>query len=410
MTAESASTDLIVSLPAVPNVATFTDEAEFDKLYHAILQKVKEHVPDTSTKKGRDEIKSLAHKIAKTKVALDKQGLALTGEWRENTKKVNVTRTKIEDRLEALQTTVRKPLTEWENADNARIAKHQAGLDALLALITTPLGQPSADLKRALAVVEDTLVDASWEEFEDRAAIAKQDATAALTRLIAVAEKQEADAAELAALRAAQAERDRQDAERRATEEKEAQRRDYVDRLIAHIKQCALGMIDGKPYPYLILFRELEEKVVIDDYIGDLGDKVEEARQDALKTLRAAQSADDERAKARHAEEAARIADERVAAAEREAAEAKEQAAREIEQAKAKALADAQEREQVEAAARAAKEAEQRRRDADIEHRKAVNNSIVTALVGCAGITTEQAKMIVVDIASGLVPNITLKY
>lgn len=359
MTTESSSTDLIVSLPAVPNVATFTDEAEFDKLYDAILQKVKAHVPDTSTKKGRDEIKSLAHKIAKTKVALDKQGLALTGEWRENTKKVNATRTKIEDRLEALQTTVRKPLTEWENADNARIAKHQAGLDALLALITTPLGQPSADLKRALAVVEDTLIDASWEEFQDRAAIAKQDATAALTRLIAVAEKQEADAAELAALRAAQAERERQDAERRAAEEAARVETERVER----------------------------ER------------QAEEQRKSEIAN-----------AAAEAAERAEREAAERVAAAEREATEAKERAEREIEQAKAKALADAQEREQAEADARAAEEAEQRRRDADKEHRKAVNNSIVTALVACAGITTEQAKMIVVDIASGLVPNITLKY
>ena len=74
----------------------------------------------------------------------------------------------------------------------------------LLSFISTSMGHPSADLKAMLATVEQIAVDASWEEFEDRASLAKQDAISALTRLIGAAEKQEADAAELAALRAAQ--------------------------------------------------------------------------------------------------------------------------------------------------------------------------------------------------------------
>jgi hypothetical protein len=405
-----ASTDLIISLPSVPSVATFTDEKEFDKLYEAILKKVDEHKPDVSTKKGRDEIASLAYKVAKTKVALDKQGLALTGEWRENTKKVNATRNKIEDRLVALQTKVRQPLTDWEKAEDARVAGHQAKLDLLLSFITTPLGLPSDELKGMLKVVEETVVDDAWDEFQDRAALAKQDATVALTRLIETAEKQEADAAELAALRAAQAERDQIEAERREAEEKETQRRDYVDRIIAHIKQCALGMIDGKQYPYVILFRELEEKIVIDDYIGDLGEKVESARQEAIATLSAARAADEERAKARRAEEAAKIAAEaaeqaqqeaerRIANAEAEAAAAKEKAAREVE-AERKRIADIAE----------AEAAEQRRRDADKAHRKQVNNTIVAELVECSGITAEQAQAIVGHLVRGLVPNVTLQY
>ena len=356
---DTASTDLIIALPSVPSVATFTDEKEFDKLYDAILKKVDEHKPDVSTKKGRDEIKSLAFKIAKTKVALDKQGLALTGEWRENTKKVNATRTKIEERLEALQTTVRKPLTEWEAAENARIDKHKDALDVLLSHITTSLGQPSADLKAALASVEETVIDGSWEEFEDRAALAKQDAITALSRLIETAEKQEADAAELAALRAAQAERDRLDAERRAKEEAARAEAERVE----------------------------QER------------RAEEQRQ-----------ADIAKAAAEAAERTERKAAERIAAAEREAAEAKQRAEREIEQAKAKALADAQARREAEASARAAEEAEQRRRDEDKQHRKAVNNAIVAELVECSGITAEQAQAIVGHLVRGLVPNVTLQY
>ena len=348
MDVTSTTTDLIVTLPAVPNAATFTDEAEFDKLYSAILEKVAEHKPDVSSKKGRDEIKSLAFKIAKTKVALDRQGLTLTGEWRENTKKVNATRTKIEERLEALQTSIRKPLTDWEDAEQARVNKHQAALDLLLALITTPLGLPSADLKTMLMATEGIIVDASWEEFEDRAALAKQDAVASLTRLIDVAVKQEADAAELAALRAAQAERDRQEADRLASEE--AARAEAV--------------------------RIERERLA------------EEQRKDAI-ALAAAYAA----------EQAERDAQTRIDAAEQEAREANERAERAAEA----------ERQRV-AAEQAAELAEQQRREADIEHRRAVNNTVVNALVACAEISPEQAKKIVAHMVSGLIPNVTFNY
>lgn len=348
MDVTSTSTDLIVTLPAVPNVATFTDEAEFDKLYSAILEKVVEHKPDVSSKKGRDEIKSLAFKIAKTKVALDKQGLTLTGEWRENTKKVNATRTKIEERLEALQTSVRKPLTDWEDAEQARIDKHQAALDLLLGLITTPLGLPSADLKNMLAATEGIVVDASWEEFEGRAALAKHDAVVSLNRLIDVAVKQEADAAELAALRAAQAERDRQEAERLAAEEAARTEQIRVDR----------------------------ERLA------------EQQRADAI-----AQAA------AYAAEQAERDAAARIAAAEQEAREANERAERAAE-AERQRIADEQ----------AAELAAQQRREADIEHRRTVNNTVVNALVACAEISPDQAKKIVAHMVSGLIPNVTFNY
>lgn len=352
MADQAISTDLIVSLPSVPNVATFTDEKEFDKLYDAILKKVKEHVPDVTTKTGRDAIASLAYKVAKTKVALDKQGLALTVEWRDNTKKVNATRTQIEERLVALQTEVRKPLTDWETAEQARVDRHQSALNTLLAFISTPLGLASDDLKEMRISVDETVVDASWEEFQDRAELAKQDALSALDRLIAIAEKQEADAAELAALRAAQAERDRQDAARRAEEEAKRAEEERIER-----------------------DRQAEEQRK-----GDLAKAVADA-----------------------AAQAERDAVERVASAERAAAEAKERADREIAEANAAAeRAAAAERQRI-ADEQAAAQAEKDRREADIEHRRTVNNSVVTALVACAGIDTDQARKIVAHMVSGLI-------
>lgn len=348
MDVTSTSTDLIIALPAKADVATFTDEKAFEDLYEKIVKKVGEHVPDVSTKAGRDAIASLAYKVARTKTTLDKQGKDLTEEWRKNTSKVNATRNTISDRLEALQKTVRKPLTDWEVAEQARIDKHQAALDLLLSLITTPLGLPSADLKTMLVTVDGIVVDASWEEFEDRAALAKQDAVASLTRLIDVAVKREADAAELAALRAAQAERDRQEADRLASEE--AARAEAV--------------------------RIERERLA------------EEQRKDAI-----AQAA------AYAAEKAERDAQARIDAAEQEAREANERAERAAE-AERQRIADEQ----------ASQVAEQQRREADIEHRRTVNNTVVNALVACAEISPDQAKKIVAHMVSGLIPNVTFNY
>lgn len=353
------STDLIINLPAVPSVATFTDEAEFDKLYDAILKKVNEHKHDVSTKKGRDEIKSLAHKISKTKVALDKQGFALTEEWRLNKKKVDATRNKIEERLVALQTTFRKPLTDWEIAEDARIDKHEKAVAALLAYVTMSADHPSGDFKDMRDAVEAVVIDASWDEFQDRAALAKTDALAALDRLTAIAEKREADAAELERLRAAQAERDRQDAERRAADEAAAAEAQRVENE-----------------------RQAEEKRKA-DIAAAATEAAAQAEREAAQRI-----ADAERA----AEEAKKRAADEIAAA---AAEAERKAA-----AERKRISDEHE----------AEAAEQRRRDADREHRRTVNRKIIAELVECSGIKADQAQKIVAHLAGGFVPNVTLKY
>jgi len=45
-----------------------------DKLLQAIREEVINDIPDVTTAKGRGEIASRAHKVAKSKVAIDKLG------------------------------------------------------------------------------------------------------------------------------------------------------------------------------------------------------------------------------------------------------------------------------------------------------------------------------------------------
>jgi len=359
MSKEAVSTDLIIKLPSVMTAATFTDDAEFEKLYSQVKEAVDKHVPDLTTRTGRESIASMAYKVSRTKTALIAQGKKLTEDWRDQTKKVNAACNAIEERLDTLRDEVRKPLTDWEAAEKERIEGHERAVNSLLAYVTMSADHPSDEFKDMRDAVEALVVDASWDEFQDRGALAKTDALAALDRLTAIAEKRESDAAELEQLRAAQAERDRQDAERRAAEE-------AADAESARIERE----------------RQAEEK----------------------------RKADLAAAAAEAAARAEREAAQRVADAERAAKEAKERADREIAAAKEDAERKAEAERKRIAAAQEAEAAEQRRRDADREHRKSVNQSVVAELIECAGITSEQAQKIVVHMVGGLVPNVTLKY
>ncbi|MBB3144888.1 chromosome segregation ATPase [Phyllobacterium trifolii] len=345
---KAAATDLIIKLPAVMTAETFTNDEEFEKLYSAVKEAVSKHVPDTSTKTGRDAVKSLAYKVAQTKVALVKQGKALTEGWRNQTTKVNAACNTIEERLDALRDEVRKPVDDWEKIEEDRVDAHKEKLQSLIDLSKVGLGRTVAEYRELLATAEQTQLGATWEEFAAQASLAREDAIETLTRMLKIAEKQEADAAELEKLRAKDAEREAADAERLAAE----------NAAKAEAEQA-------------------EARKVEDERIAN------EARQKAL-------------------DEAA----ERVADAERKAAKADADAKQAIADAAAKVEDDRRKAADEQAAA----EAEQKRRDDDKAHRQTVNRAIVSELVDCSDITADQAQQIVIAIVSGLVPNVTLKY
>lgn len=240
MSDSTTNNDLIISLPKNITAETFTDEAEFDKLFSQILGAVNSHVPDTTTRKGRDAIGSLARKVSSTKVVLDNAGKALTEEWRDKTKAVNDARNRIKQKLDDLRDDVRKPLTEWEDAEKARVDKHEAGLARLQQIAGTGYGVPSGDLKALKAELGAMPIDAdAWEEFHGRACIMHAAAADTIDRLIVAAEKHDAEQAELEALRREKEERDRIDREKAELErlDREAKEREERERLAEEQRQ-----------------------------------------------------------------------------------------------------------------------------------------------------------------------------
>ena len=82
-------------------------------------------MPDVTTKKGRDAIASMAHKVARSKTYIDNAGKALVAELKALPKQIDESRRVVRERLDALKDEVRRPLTEWE-AEQERIKAEEA--------------------------------------------------------------------------------------------------------------------------------------------------------------------------------------------------------------------------------------------------------------------------------------------
>lgn len=212
-------TDLVVA-PSTDLVSIVTDEAATDDMIDRIEKDVRAQVLDVSTAKGRKAIASLAHKVARSKTALDSAGKELNAAKRAEIDAVDAQRRKIRERLDALKTEVRMPLDEWESAEEERVSRHKrnlAALDAGRADFTSS----AEHIRHVIEDIEATEIDASWEEYEELAVGARDTALHTLRGMLAAAEEREAKETELARLRAAEEERQRKEAEERARREAE---------------------------------------------------------------------------------------------------------------------------------------------------------------------------------------------
>jgi colicin import membrane protein len=200
------STDLAV-VETNP-VALVTDKQQFDNFYTSIRAAVMAHVPDLTTKTGRDAVKSLAFKVVKSKTALDEAGKRLTEEARDQIAKVDAARRDIRTRLDALRDEVRAPLDAWEAEEAARLQEIEHAFDTLHRLMvvraedTADLLSSRVETLGAWSFPAEIFRDKKPEILELHALV-----TVTLGEALARLRQEEADRAEFAALRAANAER-----------------------------------------------------------------------------------------------------------------------------------------------------------------------------------------------------------
>jgi len=90
-----------------------------------IAERARSEIPDASTHKGRAAIASLAHRVARSKTALDDAGKSLVAGWKQQAALVDAERKRARDFLDALKEEIRRPLTDWEQ-EQERIEREEA--------------------------------------------------------------------------------------------------------------------------------------------------------------------------------------------------------------------------------------------------------------------------------------------
>lgn len=360
---EQAKTDntqaqLVVIEPTTA-VALFTEGQGVAELLADIRKQATSLVPDLSTAKGRKEIASIAFSVAKTKTYLDGFGKELTDKYKEIPKRIDANRKLIRDYLDALKDEVRAPLTQYEAAEEARVAALQSRLARLNELGSyASIEIAAADLQVMLNEVEQNALDDTWQELLPQATVAKELAAKRLGEALAARQKYEAEQAELEQLRQKQAEQDRIDRERLIAElAAEQARREEENR--QRMEREAAQHREQEAQRQALAAREREEQARRDSEAAEL------ARQQA------------EANAARQAEEAAT----RAAEQERQR------------------IADEQR----------LKDEEDARRMADRAHQGRINSAILMDLIGM-GIEEDKAVTLIKHIANNKIAHLTINY
>jgi septal ring factor EnvC (AmiA/AmiB activator) len=351
---DTAQTQLVVIEPTAA-VTLFTEGDGIDAMLADIRKQAASLVPDVTTTKGRKEIASVAYAVAKTKTYLDGLGKDLTAKYKEIPARIDANRKVIRDTLDALKDEVRAPLTQYEAAEEARVAALQARLTRLNELgASASVEIAAADLQAMLLEVEQTELGDSWQELLPQATIAKELAAKRIGDALAARQKYEAEQAELEELRKKQAEQERIDRERKIAEQataEEAQRQEQA-------------RLDAER-------REREAK-----------DREQQAIRNAEAAEQARKDAEDRRLQA-------------VANAKFEAEEAATRAAE-------------QERQRIANEQRIKDEADALRL-ADRDHRGRINNAILMDLMGL-GIDEDKAINLIKHVASHKIAHLTINY
>lgn len=333
-----------------PNPPELFRPGGLDTILRRLEEDARAVVADVATKAGRAAIASNAARVARSKTYLDDLGKQYVAELKALPVQVDAERRAMRERLDALKEEVRKPLTEWEEAEEAR----ETAVRQIVASLTAPIeiGSSVEEIEARLASVSALVIPADL--YPHQREQIEQERMKALPRLEAAVAKA------------------REDREREIALEQ--MRREAAER-----EQ-----------------REREERI--------RREAAEHARLEAEdRARREAERQERERA------QAVRLQEE----AERRAAEAEERARREAAASEARAQAAAeyaarQERERAEREA-AEVEAARKRREMNRLHRAGVQLAAIDGL-HTLGVPKDLAEAIIKAVDAGEIQHMTINY
>ena len=355
---EQANTELALPTITPEQYPALYVSGGLDPYYQQIRNQVLSEVPDLNTKAGIARVKSLARIVSESKTAIEKPGRNYLKQLKEMPKVIEAELRDWVTKMDALRDEVRQPVTELEEKEKARVAAldqrlneiHQIGSVAGLDIL------PSETITAWIGKLEAISVDATWDEYQDRAALAKEAAKVKLEAFLQTRLTWEAQQAEIVRLKAEQEENDRLAREARIKEEAklEAERETMRNKLELERQKREAEEAKAKA--------ELDAK-----YAQQL---LERERKDAEERQRLAVQQAEQQERQRQIDEQNRIA-------------------REDEQRKAEAAAKA----------------------ANVEHRRQYNREVIAAMqTALPNLSEQDAITLLTAIVQQKVPHVTIQY
>lgn len=311
-----------------------------------IAAQVADEVVDITTKAGRDRLSSLAVQVSRSKTAVEKPGREYLKKIKELPREIEKELKVFVDQCDALRDQVRAPLTAWETEQREILERHNAELERIKTAGFTDY-ETAAEAKQIISDLSEYDFEAIDDERRDQYVKAVSGSLFQLNRLAIQLEKAEADARELAELRAKQAEAEQRERERKIAEQAAEQERQRAEHKLKMERE------------------EFERKQNAARW------EAEQAEKAAAEKIRQANE---------QAERAVEIERQRVAQEQQ--------------------IAAAQERDRIAAAERAA---------ANKAHQRKINGEIVDALMAL-GCSESIAKEIVIATAKNKITNLKITY
>jgi hypothetical protein len=353
---------------------------------------------DISTAKNREAIASLNHWVARSKTFIDEKRKELVATEKRRLAAIDAEGKVYWNRLEALQKEVTAELDAWKEADKKRVAQLEFKVVEMTGLASIPYAATTADIEALITTFE--LMDMSnMQEFTSRAELATSQTRKALANALAEAQQRDASAAETKRLKAEAAAREQQERD---------------ERIAREARDKAVRDAEAE-----------RQRIEADKFAAEARAKQAEAQRVAAEEKAVRDAAEAEERHKQAIAEAAKKADADRIAAE---AMAKVQAER-AEFARLDAIKAAEDRErlalgQAEREKLAAVEAERLRaekairdeqaaiaaREKDKAHRAEIHSAAMIALASITGVDKEHAKAIVIAIARGDVPHVKINY
>lgn len=345
-TTEETTDILAVSAGAKLSPALLFVPSGLNDVIAKIRATVDAHVPDISTDKGRKAIASLARKVSSSKTYLDDLGKSLTADLKAQCGIVDAERKRAREELDELRDKVRKPLTDWEDKEKARIALHEQLLSQMadLAVLAPAATSDVIEQRRESLII---YAERDWQEFQARYEAALKHVAEMLASALAQARERETEREELERLRAAEEVR------------KTAEREESIRVEAARVAEARAATAEREA-------ERLAEQAVRDKADAEIREIARASEAQAAVERAERQAAID-------AEQAVQHERERVA-----------------------------EQERIEAA-------ELAKREANTRHKGRINREIVDALV-LLGLDEVGAKKIVTAMAKGEIPHVQVNY